>query len=180
MPQFAARDGEILKNCDILRLDLPCTAEAIRRLVPGTLVALYGTVYTARDQAHKRIAEAIRNGEKLPIDLDGAAIYYCGPTPGLGKPIGACGPTTSGRMDAYAPLLMEHGVNVMIGKGARSEEVTAAIKKSGAVYLTAIGGAAALYQSRVTACELVAYPDLGCEAIYKLTVQNFPAAVGIV
>lgn len=162
-----------------IRLNLPANKSDIQKLKVGQLVKLYGTVYTARDQAHKRIAEAIRAGASLPFDLRGSAIYYCGPTPANGRIIGACGPTTSGRMDAYTPLLIEHGVTVMIGKGERSDEVKAAIKRGGAVYLSAIGGAAALYQSRVTSCETVAYPDLGCEAVYKLTVEDFPAVVSV-
>ena len=162
-------------------LNLPATAEQIKSLKAGSFVRLCGTVYTARDQAHKRIAAAISEGKPLPFDLRGAAIYYCGPTPAVnGQIIGSCGPTTSGRMDAYTPLLIEHGLKVMIGKGVRRDEIVASIKSHGAVYLTAIGGAAALYQACVTACELVAYPDLGCEAVCKLTVKDFPAVVSIV
>ena len=161
-------------------LNLPADRAELKTLKQGEFVRLCGTVYTARDQAHKRIAAAIAAGERLPFDLNDAAIYYCGPTPAVnGQIIGSCGPTTSGRMDAYAPLLTEHGVSVTIGKGVRSPEVTAAIKKYGAAYLSAIGGAAALYQACVTACELVAVPDLGCEAVYRLTVKDFPAVVGI-
>lgn len=159
---------------------IPADTAHIKDLHVGDTVSLYGTVYTARDQAHKRIAAAINAGEKLPFNLNGAAIYYCGPTPANGNIIGACGPTTSGRMDAYTPLLIENGLSVMIGKGIRGAEVVSAIKKHGAVYLTAIGGAAALYQSRVKSCELIAYPDLGCEAVYKLEIEDFPAVVGIV
>ncbi len=163
-----------------IRLNLPATAEDIKKLKVGTAVRLYGTVYTARDQAHKRMVQAVKSGEPLPFDLHNAAIYYCGPTPANGDIIGSCGPTTSGRMDAYAPLLIERGVRVMIGKGVRNSETQAAIKKFGATYLCAIGGAAALYKSKVVSCELVAYPDLGCEAIYKLTVEDFPAVVSII
>ena len=164
-----------------IKLCLPTDEKHIKNLLPGTVVYISGTVYTARDQAHKRIAAAIKNGEPLPFDLSTAAVYYCGPTPApKGKVIGSCGPTTSGRMDAYTPLLIEHGLRVMIGKGVRSDAVTQAIKQHGAVYLTAIGGAAALYQSRVRSSELIAYPDLGCEAVYKLTVDDFPAVVSIV
>lgn len=162
------------------RLDIPISAEQIKNLKVGMFVKIYGTVYTARDQAHKRIAQAIHNGDALPFDLNGAAIYYCGPTPAPeGRVIGSCGPTTSGRMDAYTPLLIEHGLKVMIGKGVRKPEVEQAIKAHGAVYLTAIGGAAALYSSKVKTSELVAYPDLGCEAVYKLTVEDFPAFVAV-
>ena len=166
---------------DFVRLNIPAKADDIKNLKVGTFVKVYGTVYTARDQAHKRISEAIKSGSPLPFDLTGAAIYYCGPTPAPeGKVIGSCGPTTSGRMDAYTPLLIENGLSVMIGKGVRSAEVERAIKKHGALYLTAIGGAAALYSSKVKTCELVAYPDLGCEAVYRLTVEDFPAVVSIV
>lgn len=163
-----------------LSLNLPLTDEKSAKLEVGAFVLLSGTVYTARDRAHKRIAAAIKSGEALPFPLDGAAIYYCGPTPARpGQIIGSCGPTTSTRMDAYTPLLIENGLKVMIGKGVRSPEVERAIKTHGAVYLSAIGGAAALYQSKVTSCELVAYPDLGCEAVYRLTVKDFPAVVSI-
>ena len=159
---------------------VPSDTAHIKDLHVGDVVSLYGTVYTARDQAHKRIAAAIKSGEKLPFDLRGAAVYYCGPTPANGNIIGACGPTTSGRMDAYTPLLIENGLSVMIGKGVRNAEVISAIKKRGAVYLTAIGGAAALYQSKVRSSQLIAYPDLGCEAVYKLEIEDFPVVVGIV
>lgn len=165
---------------NVKKLILPLSSEQIKELNVGDVVSLCGTVYTARDQAHKRIAAAINASEKLPFDLNGAAIYYCGPTPANGKIIGACGPTTSGRMDAYTPLLIEHGLTVMIGKGVRNDDVVNAIKKRGAIYFTAIGGAAALYQSKVKSCELVAYPDLGCEAVYKLEIDDFPAVVGAV
>ncbi|MBD5131388.1 MAG: TRZ/ATZ family protein [Clostridiales bacterium] len=162
------------------QLKLPLTSKQIQTLVVSEVVSLNGTVYTARDQAHKRMAYAIEHGEQLPFALDGAAIYYCGPTPAPeGKPIGSCGPTTSGRMDKVTPLLIENGLKVMIGKGVRNAAVTQAIKDNGAVYFSAIGGAAALYQSRVKSCELVAYPDLGCEAVYKLEVTDFPVIVSI-
>ena len=163
------------------KLRLPADTAHIKDLRTGDIVLLSGTVYTARDQAHKRLAAAINEGKELPFPLDNAAIYYCGPTPAVdGQIIGSCGPTTSARMDAYTPLLLDNGHNVMIGKGVRSDAVTQAIKEHGAVYLSAIGGAAALYQSTVRKCELIAYPDLGCEAVYKLTVEDFPAIVTIV
>ncbi len=162
------------------KLTLPASADDIKRLKQNEFALLSGTVYTARDQAHKRLVAAIERGEALPFDLKNAAIYYCGPTPAKGgEIIGSCGPTTSGRMDKYAPTLIEHGVTVMIGKGVRGEAVQASIKAHGAAYLSAIGGAAALYKSCVTAAELVAYPDLGCEAVYRLTVKDFPAVVSI-
>lgn len=165
---------------DSIRFDLPATSDDIKKLKPKQTVRLFGTVYTARDQAHKRIAAAINNGEPLPFSLENSAIYYCGPSPANGDIIGACGPTTSGRMDAYTPLVIQNGVTVMIGKGVRSSQVEQAIKAHGAVYFSAIGGAAALYKSKVRSCELIAYPDLGCEAVYKLTVQDFPVVVSIV
>ena len=168
-------------NAEHIKLSLPTDEAHIKALRQNDLVYLSGTVYTARDQAHKRIAAAIKSGDALPFDLNNAAIYYCGPTPAVrGEIIGSCGPTTSGRMDAYTPLLIECGLRVMIGKGVRSPEVERAIRAHGAVYLSAIGGAAALYKSKVVSCELTAYPDLGCEAVYKLTVEDFPAVVSII
>lgn len=161
-------------------LKLPASADDIKRLEPNAFVLVSGTVYTARDQAHKRIAAAVERGEALPFELKNAAIYYCGPTPARsGEIIGSCGPTTSGRMDKYTPTMIEHGVSVLIGKGVRSAAVVESIKAHGAVYLSAIGGAAALYRNRVKKCELVAYPELGCEAVYRLTVENFPAVVSV-
>ena len=132
----------------------------------GEIIRLSGTVYTARDAAHKRFCESLQRGEPLPVDLENAAIYYCGPTPAQeGEAIGSCGPTTSSRMDDYAPALMDAGVRVMIGKGKRSQAVNESIKKHRAIYLAAIGGAGALYKHKITACECVAYADLGCEAV---------------
>lgn len=161
------------------RITLPLSAEDRHSLSRGDAVLISGVVYTARDQAHKRIAAALERGDPPPFDLDGAAIYYCGPTPApSGEVIGSCGPTTSGRMDAYTPLLIEHGLAVTIGKGERSEQVKRAIAEHGAVYFIAVGGAAAVYQSCVTSCEVVAYPELGCEAVLRLTVRDLPAFVG--
>ncbi|MDE5563041.1 MAG: FumA C-terminus/TtdB family hydratase beta subunit [Clostridiales bacterium] len=181
MPQSAAREREILNIVNAKKLRLPADNAHIKDLSAGEIVLLSGTLYTARDQAHKRLAAAINDGKELPFPLGGAAIYYCGPTPAAeGQIIGSCGPTTSARMDAYTPLLLAGGLKVMIGKGVRSDAVTQAIKEHGAVYFSAIGGAAALYQSTVRKCELIAYPDLGCEAVYKLTVEDFPAVVTIV
>ena len=178
LPQ-AGKFAPRIKNAK--KLSLPTDQAHIKDLQTGDIVLISGTVYTARDQAHKRMAAAIAGNESLPFPLENAAIYYCGPTPAVnGAIIGSCGPTTSTRMDAYTPLLLENGLKVMIGKGVRSAAVTQAIKEHGAVYLSAIGGAAALYQSTVKTCELIAYHDLGCEAIYKLTVENFPAVVTVV
>lgn len=152
---------------------LPLSDEQILSLNEGEIIRVSGDIYTARDAAHKRIVEAIKNGEKPPFPLEGAAIYYCGPTPARkGELIGSCGPTTSARMDDYTPFLLERGLKVTIGKGDRSQEVTDAIKKYGCVYLVAVGGAAALMKNYVTAAIPVAYPDLGCEAITRLTVKD--------
>jgi len=139
-----------------------------------------GIIYTARDQAHQRLAEAIRKKKKLPIDLKGAVIYYCGPTvTPKGKVIGSCGPTTSSRMDAFTPTLLKAGLQGMIGKGARTHAVVEAIKKYKAVYFLTYAGCGALLSRYVKSKKLVAYPDLGPEAIYKLEVENFPLIVGI-
>ncbi len=144
----------------------------------GEEVFLTGRMYTARDAAHKRLVELIEKGEPLPIELEGSCIYYVGPSPARpGKPIGSAGPTTSGRMDPYAPLLLEHGNKIMIGKGKRSDVVKEAMQKYGAVYMGAIGGAAALIASVIKKAEVVAYEDMGPEAIRVLTVERFPAVV---
>ncbi|MGE5553222.1 MAG: FumA C-terminus/TtdB family hydratase beta subunit [Betaproteobacteria bacterium] len=165
-----------------LRLTLPVRseagAEAIRALRSGQRVLLSGTLYTARDAAHRRMVEALARGEELPFPPEGAAIYYAGPSPARpGRVIGAAGPTTSGRMDAYTPALLAQGVKVMIGKGSRSPEVKEAIRQHGAAYLVATGGAAALLARRIKAARVIAYPDLGTEAVYELVVEDFPAIV---
>lgn len=146
----------------------------------GQEICFSGVVYTARDQAHKRLAEAINKGKKLPLDLKGAIIYYCGPakTP-KGKIIGSCGPTTSSRMDAFLPALLKAGLSATIGKGDRSREAQEAIKKYKAVYFLACAGCAALLSKFVKSAKAVAYKDLGPEAIYKLEVKDFPLIVGI-
>lgn len=150
------------------------------KLRAGDGVLFSGVIYTARDAAHKRFVEALAAGEPLPFDVAGAAIYYAGPTPArAGEIIGSCGPTTSARMDDYTPTMLDAGLKVMIGKGKRSDAVISGIKKNGAVYLIAVGGAAALIKSRITACEEVAYPDLGCEAVRRLTVDKLPLLVAI-
>ena len=152
----------------------------IEKLTVGDRVLLSGTVYTARDAAHKRLTQALESGAALPFPLQGAVVYYAGPTKAPDKlPIGACGPTTSGRMDTYTPALLDRGLLAMIGKGARSPEVMEAMVKNRAVYLCAIGGAGALYARCVKALEVVAYEDLGCESVKRLTVENFPLTVGI-
>lgn len=149
-------------------------------LKAGDRVLLSGTVYTSRDAAHKRIFAALKNGEKLPYDLNGAAIYYAGPTPAPESlAIGSCGPTTSGRMDPYAPALLDAGLTAMIGKGERSDEVCEAICRNKGVYLCAIGGAGALASKCIKSCEVIAYEDLGCESVKKLEFDNFPLIVAI-
>lgn len=163
-----------------IRLTTPVTRDKARELKAGDSVLISGTIYTARDAAHKRLTESIANGDEPPIELENLTIYYAGPAPAKpGHVIGSCGPTTSGRMDAYAPALIARGQTVMIGKGERSSEVTDAMKKYGAVYLGAIGGAGALIAKSITSAEVVAYDDLGTEAIRKLTVKDFPAVVVI-
>lgn len=154
--------------------------EKTTMLKAGDRVLLSGTVYTSRDAAHKRIFAALKSGEKLPYDLNGAAIYYAGPTPAPESlAIGSCGPTTSGRMDPYAPTLLDAGLTAMIGKGERSDEVCDAICRNRGVYLCAIGGAGALASKCIKSCEVIAYEDLGCESVKKLEFDNFPLIVAI-
>jgi len=163
---------------DAVRLTTPISEEVARRLKAGDRVLLSGVVYTGRDAAHKRLFELLEAGEELPVDLRGQVIYYVGPTPARpGRVIGSAGPTTSGRMDAYAPALIACGLRGMIGKGLRSQAVIDAMKQHGAVYFGATGGAAALLARRITACEIVAYEDLGPEAIRRLVVEDFPVIV---
>lgn len=146
----------------------------------GQRVLLSGTAYTSRDAAHKRIMELLDRGEEPPYPLEGAAIYYAGPTPAPeGLPIGSCGPTTSTRMDPYTPRLLDLGVKCMIGKGKRSPEVVEAIKRNGAVYLCAVGGAGALAAKAVSDCQVIAFEDLGCESVKRLVLTDFPLIVGI-
>lgn len=163
---------------DAIRISAPVPAEDILALRAGQRVLLSGTVYTARDAAHRRMVELLERGEALPFELSGAAIYYCGPAPAPpGRVIGSAGPTTSGRMDAYAPLLIARGLRLMIGKGPRSQPVLDAMRGHGAAYLAAAGGAGALLASCVTECELVAWPELGPEAVRRLTVRDMPLTV---
>jgi fumarate hydratase subunit beta len=163
----------------VKHIKTPLEKKAIRSLKAGDEVLLSGILYTARDQAHARLCKIIKDHGKLPMDLNGQVIYYCGPTPPGDRVIGACGPTTSGRMDPFTPMLLEAGLKGMIGKGRRSAEVTGAIRRYGAVYFLAPGGAAAYLSERVEKCETVAFEDLGPEAIYKLKVADFPLVVGI-
>jgi len=159
-------------------LTTPLSDEDVRKLKAGDTVRLTGTVYTARDAAHKRLVDLLDEGKELPIPLEGQIIYYVGPSPTPpGKPIGSAGPTTSYRMDPYAPALLDKGLKGMIGKGARNAAVVEAMKRNTAVYFAATGGAAALISRSITAAEIVAYEDLGAEAIRKLTVKDFPVIV---
>lgn len=152
--------------------------EVVKKLKAGEEVLLTGRMYTARDAAHKRLFELLEKGEPLPIDLKGAAVYYVGPSPARpGNVIGSAGPTTSGRVDPYTPRLLEQGLKIMVGKGKRNDAVKEAIKKHGAAYLAATGGAAALLADRIKAAKVVAYEDLGPEAIRELEVEDFPAVV---
>ena len=159
-------------------ITLPLTEELARSLHAGDTVYLTGTIYTSRDAGHKRMCEALARGEQLPIDPMNATIYYVGPTPAKpGQVIGSAGPTTSGRMDAYAPTMLSVGARGMIGKGARLPEVVEAMKKFGGVYFGAIGGAGALLAKRIKEAELIAYEDLGAEALRRLYVEDLPVFV---
>lgn len=154
--------------------------ENIKNLCVGDKVILSGTVYTARDAAHKRIFELIKQGKKLPFEIAGSVIYYAGPTPTPNNlPIGSCGPTTSSRMDSYTPALLDRGLVCTIGKGQRSPEVINSIVKNNSVYLCAIGGAGALAAKCISKCEVIAFEDLGCESVKKLEFNNFPLIVAI-
>lgn len=154
--------------------------EQANTLKAGDQILLSGTVYTARDAAHKRIFALMDEGKVLPFDLEGAVIYYAGPTPTPeGMAIGSCGPTTSGRMDPFAPRLLENGLAAMVGKGNRSQEVMNAIRRNGAVYLCAIGGAGALAAQCVQSLEVIAFEDLGCESVKRLELCDLPLVVAI-
>ena len=159
-------------------ITLPLTEELARTLHAGDTVYLTGTIYTSRDAGHKRMCEALARGEELPFDPKDATIYYVGPTPAKpGQVIGSAGPTTSGRMDAYAPTMMSVGARGMIGKGARLPEVVEAMKKYNGVYFGAIGGAGAAKAASIKNVEVIAYDELGCESVKRLTVENFSAIV---
>jgi len=160
------------------RITLPLTKELARSLKAGDTVYVTGTIYTSRDAGHKRMCEALARGEQLPFDPMDATIYYVGPTPAKpGQVIGSAGPTTSGRMDAYAPTMMAAGARGMIGKGARLPEVVEAMKEHAGVYFGAIGGCGALLSKCIKKAEIVAYEDLGAEAIRRLEVEDFPVIV---
>ncbi len=164
----------------VKRLDTADSLAWAPSLRAGERILLSGTVYTSRDAAHKRIFELLDRGDPLPYPLEGSAVYYAGPTPAPdGLPIGACGPTTSGRMDPYSPRLMDLGLKVMIGKGNRSPAVVEAIRRTQSVYLCAIGGAGALAAQCIVEAEVIAFEDLGCESVKRLTFRDFPLIVAI-
>ena len=161
-----------------IKITTPLTQEKARQLKSGDSVLLSGVIYTARDAAHKRLCELVAAGKELPLDVKDSIIYFVGPTPARpGEAIGSAGPTTSYRMDAYSPTMIEQGQTGMIGKGKRSPEVVAAMKKHGAVYFGAIGGCGALLSKCIKKAEVIAYDDLGAEAIRRLEVEDFPVIV---
>ena len=163
---------------EIKKLTTPLTEENMRVLKAGDWVSISGVVYTARDMAHKRLCKAIESGQQLPFELEGAVIYFVGPTPAPpGRVIGAAGPTTSSRMDAFSPTLIASGLRAMIGKGYRDSRVRQALKKYGAVHFTAVGGAAALLSRHIVSAKVIAYEDLGTEAVRMLQVVDFPVIV---
>ncbi|MBQ2246322.1 MAG: Fe-S-containing hydro-lyase, partial [Selenomonadales bacterium] len=163
-----------------IRITTPLTEEQSRKLKAGDSVLISGKIYSARDAAHKAMTEALARGEKLPIDWTNKIVYYLGPTPAKpGNPIGSAGPTTSGRMDAYTPTMLDQGIKGMIGKGTRKPEVIESMKKNGTVYFVAVGGAAALISKCIKKYTVLAYPELGPEAVAELEVEDFPAIVAI-
>lgn len=162
------------------KIQVPLSREDVDSLRSGDEVLLSGTIYTARDAAHKRLCELIDRGEPLPLELEGNVLYFVGPTPAPpGRPVGSAGPTTSSRMDAFSPRLIARGLRGMIGKGNRSPAVVEAMKEHGCVYFAAVGGAGALIARSIRRCEVVAYEDLGPEAIHRMEVEDFPAVVAI-
>lgn len=163
---------------EALKINTSELREYTEKLRAGDKIFLTGTVYTSRDAAHKRIKALIDEGKDLPFEMNDAIIYYAGPTPAPeGRPIGSCGPTTSGRMDKFAPELLDKGLCAMIGKGERSPEVREAVKRNKAVYLCAVGGAGALAAHCIKKCEVIAFEDLGCESVKRLYVEDFPLIV---
>ncbi len=175
---FILKKGMVVKMSEIKKIMTSELKARAGELRCGDKILLTGTVYTARDAAHKRFNALLDEGKELPIPLEGSVIYYAGPTPAPeGKPIGSCGPTTSGRMDRFAPGLLDLGLGAMIGKGERSLEVREAIVRNKAVYLCSIGGAGALACKRIKSCEVIAFDDLGCESVKKLYVEDFPVVV---
>lgn len=163
-----------------LKINTAQLNSVIHTLKAGDSLLLSGTVYTARDAAHAKLTELLKKGEPMPFELKGAAVYYAGPTEAPpGRPIGSCGPTTSCRMDSFSPTLLDAGLCCMIGKGGRSKEVVDSMIKNKAVYLCAIGGAGALAAKCITSCEVIAFPELGCESVKRLEFKDFPLIVGI-
>ena len=163
-----------------IRIQTPLTEEQSRKLRSGDMVLISGKIYSARDAAHKVMTEALARGEELPIDWHDKIVYYLGPSPAKpGDPIGSAGPTTSGRMDAYTPTMLDQGIKGMIGKGSRKPEVIESMKKNGVTYFAAVGGAAALIAKSIKKYDVIAYADLGPEALAELTVEDFPAIVVI-
>ncbi len=163
-----------------ISLDISQLTAAVPTLNMGDRVLLSGTIYTARDAAHKRMFQLLDEGRPLPFELKGAVIYYAGPTPGQqGMAVGACGPTTAGRMDGFAPRLLDLGLTAMIGKGERSQSVADAIVRNGACYFAAVGGAGALIARCVETAEVIAFDDLGCESVKRMTVRDLPVTVAI-
>lgn len=162
------------------KLTTPINKDELKKFQAGDMVYLTGTVYTARDAAHKRMMDCLDKGEVLPFALAGSVIYYVGPTPeGPGQVIGAAGPTTSGRMDAYSPRLLDLGQPVMVGKGTRSQAVIDAIVQNGAVYLAAMGGAGAVMSACIKSVQIICWEDLGCEAVRRLEVEDMPLTVAV-
>lgn len=169
-----------MSEAEIKHITTPLTADTVKNLRAGDVVRITGPVYTARDAAHKRMTEALAAGKPLPFDINGQVVYYVGPSPTKpGEVVGSAGPTTSGRMDKYTPTLIEKGMRGMIGKGSRSKEVIDACVKYGAVYFVAVGGAAAVISQSIKGEEMIAYEDLGPEAIRRYEVEDFPAIVCI-
>ena len=169
-----------MSEAQIKHITTPLTADTVKNLRAGDVVRITGPVYTARDAAHKRMTEALAAGQPLPFDINGQVVYYVGPSPTKpGEVVGSAGPTTSGRMDKYTPTLIEKGMRGMIGKGSRSKEVIEACVKYGAVYFVAVGGAAAVISQSIKGEEMIAYEDLGPEAIRRYEVEDFPAIVCI-
>ena len=163
---------------DDINITSPLEAKAVEKLKVGTRVLISGVVYTARDAAHRRLVQAINNGEKLPFNIEGQTLYYMGPSPARpGQVIGSAGPTTSSRMDIYTPPLLAIGLRAMIGKGSRSQEIKEAIKKHHAVYFVTIAGAGALLSKAIKKAKVIAYPELATEAIIRLELEGFPAIV---
>lgn len=168
----------MMKVPDILNIHTPLTDQSVSGLTAGMEVRITGVLLTARDQAHKRLCELLENGQELPVDIKGQVIYFVGPSPAAqGKVIGSAGPTTSSRMDAFSPALIRAGLKGMIGKGYRGSEVRKALRECNAVHFAALGGAGALISKHIVKADIIAYRDLGTEAIRRLEVKDFPAVV---